>query len=90
MERIVRAWHIGEYGEIYGASSEEDVRNYFRKLVGNKEAEECFESEFLELSSEELDAVKDFNDDGEIRQVSFRSLALESVEWPTQISTTYY
>jgi hypothetical protein len=80
----IRAWHIGEYGEIYAAQSEEEVRNFLIGLIGETESKESIEDCFEELTPQELNQEVEF----EGCKTTLRKVA-EDCELPTQISTCY-
>lgn len=81
----VRAWHIGEYGEVYAAHSEEEIKAYYIGLVGRQQADEDFESEFRELTDEEMRAEVT---DADGVSWSWLSIA-QTVNLPEQIGTLY-
>ena len=89
MEELIRAWHIGKYGEIFaGRCTDEEMKQYFRKLISmsaDEQIDECFE----EISQEEMDVERDWIDeDGKETRTTFRKES-ESGALPRQISTDY-
>jgi hypothetical protein len=90
MEQI-RVWQIGPDGtEYYAAHSEEELRAWYVKAVGEKQAAEDF-AEFWEVPASKMDEEFEFNDGGEIRKTTWRKLADEIAvsNCPTQISSGY-
>jgi hypothetical protein len=86
----IKVWQIGPDGtEYYAARSEAEMREwYLKEAAVAEEAEEDLRDHFEEVTH--LDAEITFNDDGEIRQTTWRKLAEEHAEHlPTQISTGY-
>lgn len=82
---MMRAWHIGEHGEIYAAESAEGAKQLMFALVGEEEATEFIESCFEELTARELDRE---GPDCEGNVTSWRKI-LATVTFPQQIGTTY-
>jgi hypothetical protein len=87
----IRAWHIGEHGEVYaGRCGEVAIKRWYRKLVGNRdEADECIASCFEEIPASEMKRVQNWDSDGRKHRSSFLKEAELCVELPMQISTTY-
>lgn len=88
-EKPVRVWQIGPDGtEYYAARSEEEMKAYYRQIVGDDEScDEDLRDHFEEVK--DLDAEFDFNDDGEKTRTTWRKLAEDQAHLPTQISTGY-
>jgi hypothetical protein len=86
MASEIRVWQIGPDGtEYFAARSEEEMRAYYALLSDT--AEEDLRDYFEEVS--DIDAEFDFNDDGEMKRMTWRKLAEECAELPCQISTGY-
>lgn len=84
----LHVYHIGEYGEVFAARSEQEAKDYYTEMVGDKEeAEEAFNFEFTEIT--DIDTPIVMNMDGEKERLSWRQLA-EMTGVPSQLSTTYY
>lgn len=81
-----RAWHIGEYGEIYVADSEGQVKDFLAKLVGEDEAAESISDCFEELGHTEMDTPIRMEDSEEL--YTLRNLAA-SCDEPMQICSCY-
>ena len=88
-EQVISLWRIGEESEIFAAYSEEQVRDYYIKLVGNKEADEAFGCLFEKIPETEMDAEFDFNDDGDKSRTTLRKLATGMAIVPTQVCSSY-
>jgi hypothetical protein len=87
---VIRAWHIGEHGEVFaGRCTEEEMKQWYRELVatstepdyGNECIAECFE----ELSPAELDAPIKFSH----AMTTYRKEAEGCLGLPCQIATMY-
>lgn len=86
----LKVWSIGENTELYAAHSEEEVKKYYRELVGDEEAEEAFADHFeLVAEGESLDEEAEYDCDGEKKMVSFRQLIQMNGPVPTMVSTSY-
>lgn len=90
-EQQIHVYLIGSDGtEYYAASSEQQMRDWYAKTVGDDSVEEDLREHFEEVT--EIDAKFPFNDDGEMRETSWRELAQEMRQaghWPCQLSTGY-
>jgi hypothetical protein len=88
-EKSVRVWQIGPDGtEYYAAHSEEEMKAYYRSICGTEEhCEEDLRDYFEEVT--DLDAEFNFNDDGLKTRTTWRKLAEDQSDLPTQISTGY-
>ena len=62
MEELIRAWHIGKYGEIFAGRCDEAGIQYILDLTGEKDGRECIDSLFEEISQEEMDVERDWID----------------------------
>jgi len=83
----IKVWQIGPDGtEYYAARSEQEMRDWYR-LHSPDTADEDLSQHFEEV--EDIDSKFEFNDDGEIRKVSWRELAEECAELPNQLSSGY-
>jgi len=80
----IRAWHIGEYGEIYAGISEDEVKAFLAGQIGQDEAAESLENCFEEIPSDALDREVEF----EGRKTTLRKVS-EQCQLPTQIATCY-
>lgn len=93
MEQPIRAWHIGEHGEIYaGRCDEEGIKQYLREICGEKDAADQIENCFEELPQEELDRERTMHCDetGKNYRTTLRKEAEEAGSaLLTQISTLY-
>jgi len=93
-EKPIRAWHIGEHGEVFaGRCGPVAIRNYYRKLCGNlAEANEAIIICFEESPQSEMGIVRKWGngDNGKNFRSSYRREAEKCVELPMQIATTYY
>lgn len=87
----IRAWHIGEEGEVFaGRCDEKGIKRYYKKLLGNRdEANKRIASCFVEIPQSELDEIRNWNIDGDTVLSSYRKEAEKCVELPMQIATTY-
>ena len=86
----IRAWHIGEYGEVFAGYSVKEVKDFYRKMIGKAdEAAEAIASEFREIPKSKMDSPFKFNEDGETVTTTWRKLARRAISLPTQISTAY-
>jgi hypothetical protein len=90
MEQPIRAWHIGEHGEIYaGRCDEGGMKKFMLELCGPKDGQESIDSLFEEIDQDEMDVERDWIDgDGKETRTTFRKEA-EGEALPCQISTTY-
>ena len=99
MEQPIRAWHIGEYGEIYaGRCTDEEIKQWFREQISSNgdhsEADEQIAECFEEISQDEMDRERDWHSDdvpdGESAdgRSNYRKEA-EGGALPCQISTQY-
>lgn len=81
-------YHIGEYGEVFAAHSEQEAKDYYRDLSSftQEEAEERFADEFSEVA--DLDTPFNYNFDEGPSLTTWRELA-EGCNLPTQLSTMY-
>lgn len=86
----VRVWQIGSDGtEFYAAHSEEEMKDFYRELVGTEDyCETDLRDHFEEVPAAAMDAEVEFNDDGKIIRTTWRKLAA-SASLPTQISSGY-
>lgn len=83
----IRVWQIGPDGtEYYAAHSEEEMKDWYRKTVGEEQAAEDMD-DFEEVH--DLDTVMPFDDDGVKTTTTWRKLAEDCPELPAQISTGY-
>jgi predicted house-cleaning noncanonical NTP pyrophosphatase (MazG superfamily) len=87
MSEPIKVFQIGPDGtEYYAARSEEEMREYYKTLTDT--AEEDLRDYFEEVTG--IDVEFDFNDDGEIKRMTWRKLAEEHSDFlPCQISTGY-
>jgi len=97
MEQLIRAWHIGEHGEIFAGRCDEDgIKQFIRQECGDKDGQEQIDSLCEEIDQEEMDVERPwhFDDapDGESEEgkSTYRKQAEECVSLPCQISTTYF
>ena len=82
----VKVFQIGPDGtEYYAARSEEEMREWYKTISDT--AEEDLRDYFEEVT--DIDTKFQFNDDGEVRSVSWRDLAMECAELPCQLSSSY-
>ncbi|MGC2232083.1 MAG: hypothetical protein WBA09_11305 [Candidatus Acidiferrum sp.] len=90
MEELIRAWHIGKYGEIFaGRCDEAGIKQYILDLTGEKDGRECIDSLFEEISQEEMDVERDWIDgEGNKTRTTYRKEA-DGGALPCQIGTTY-
>ena len=92
-EKQIRVWQIGPDGtEYYAAFSEQEMRSFYRSLLGSRpedqrEAEHDLKHHFDEV--ENLDEEFEFNDDGQKLITTWRKLAATATSLPCQISTGY-
>jgi hypothetical protein len=85
-ERVIRVFCIGPDGtEMYAGSSRQDVEDYYAAQL----AAEVFDDEIRELSDVEIDAEHSDTEGPAGSTFTFRKLAQEATEWPTQISSGY-
>ncbi len=87
----IRAWHIGEPGEIFaGRCDERGIKRWFAKLIGDSaDAKEQIGSFFEEIDQEELGTIRPWNIDGKTVRTTYLKEAERCVELPMQIATTY-
>jgi hypothetical protein len=90
-DRPIRVWQIGPDGtEYYAAHSEEEMKRYYRNVLGPRDretAEDDLIHHFEEV--ENLDEEFEFDDDGEKATTTWRKLAESGAALPCQISTGY-
>ena len=91
MEQPIRAWHIGEYGEIFAGRCDEDgIKQFVREECGDKDGQEQIDALCKEIPQEELDVERDWVDsEGDQIRTTYRKEAEGCCELPMQISTTY-
>lgn len=86
MDDTIRVWQIGPDGtEYYAARSEQEMRDWYQTITDT--AEEDLRDYFEEV--DDIDREFEFNDDGEVRKVTWRKLAEECAELPCQLSSSY-
>jgi hypothetical protein len=91
MEQVIRAWHIGEYNEIYaGRCDEEGIKLFLHELCGKDAAVDSIESLFEEIPQDALDVEIDWRDSGgDTIRTTLRREAESYKTLPAQIGTTY-
>lgn len=86
----VRVWCIGsDRTEFFAAHSEEEMRQYYTRMVGKSQAEEDFAEYFTEVPEAVLDVEIELDDDGKKLMTTWRKQADSATIIPTQISTGY-
>lgn len=86
MSEEIHVYCIGSDGtEIYAAHSEEEMKAWYRELVGEETATEDLADYFEEIT--DIDTKFQFNDDGETVAATWRELAMRG-DIPAQLSTT--
>lgn len=84
----IHVYLIGSDGtEYYAAHSEQEMRDWYLRTIGDDSAVEDLRDEFEEVT--DIDSEFDFNDDGEMKRTTWRKLAEECNELPCQLSTGY-
>ena len=90
MTTEIHVYHIGEYGEVFAAHSEQEVKDYYRDLYSytQEEADKRFADEFREITDLDTPFKMKDSDDGSEAMTTWRKLA-EDCDLPTQLSTMY-
>ena len=82
----IHVWQIGPDGtEYYAAHSEKEMREWYSTLTDTAEID--LRDYFEEVT--DIDSEFDFNDDGEMKRMTWRKLAEDCSELPCQLSTGY-
>ena len=90
MTEAVRLWRIGESSEVYAAHSEEQVKAYMTKILGEEEARGCIADLFEEIPESDFDIELPWTDENGIKSKStWRRQIAEYKTIPCQISTGY-
>lgn len=90
MNAELHVYHIGEYGEVFAARSEQEAKDYYRDLSSytQEEADKRFANEFAEITDLDTPFKLKDSDDGTEEMTTWRQLAEDS-DLPTQLSTMY-
>lgn len=83
----VRVWSIGESSELFAAHSEEEMRNYYTKMVGKGDAERAFADHFEEQT--DFESAYEYDDEGKKALLTLRDLINMNAPAPCQISSSY-